>query len=80
MSEASTSIPHYPVLKPEEAAVKQSAVERSVAKPDAFCKPCTIGKPAGRTGRGTPETRIRMANPNPKQRRKKRDPRAVRYY
>jgi hypothetical protein len=74
------SIPNQPILPKEKVPIQQTAVERSIAKPDAFMKPCSVGKPAARTGRGTPETRIRMTNPNPKQRKKKRDPRDVRFY
>ena len=70
-------IPNYPAQKKEDVPIKQSAVERSIAKPDAFMKPASIGKA---NGRGTNATRIRMSNPNPKQRRRKRDPRDVSFY
>ena len=79
--ETTVTIPTYPAPKSEPVPIKQqTAVERSIAKPDAFMKPCSVGKAAARTGRGTPETRIRMTNPNPKQRKRKRDPRDVKFY
>jgi hypothetical protein len=70
-------IPKYPTPKKEDVPVNQSAVERSLLKPDAFMKPGTVGKA---NARGTNATRIRMANPNPKQRQRKRDPRDVKFY
>lgn len=63
-------------LKKEQPAHEQTAVERSIARPDAFMKP-------GVVGRGTNAVRIRMSNPNPKSarpRKRKRDPRAVNFY
>lgn len=72
-------IPHYALPKEEHVTIVTDAVARSIAKPDAFMKPGSIGKPGGR---GSPSTRIRMTNPNPKgrQRKRKHDPRAVKFY
>lgn len=63
-------------IKKEDQPHEQTAVERSIARPDAFMKPGTVG-------RGTNAVRIRLANPNPKSarpRKRKRDPRAVNFY
>lgn len=66
----------YPVLKREEVPVKQlTAVERSLAKPDAFAKPGSIGQQQ--------KTRVRMLTAKLKsgrQRKRKRDPRDVRFF
>lgn len=75
------AIPNYPQPKKEDVPIRIDPVARSLAKPDAFMKPGTIGK-VGR-GRGTPETRIRLTNEKPKsfrQRRRKRDPRDVHFF
>ena len=67
------TIPTYPALKKENVPVKPlTAVERSLAKPDAWAKPGTIGK-----------TQVRTTSVKPKsgrQRRKKHDPRKVHWF
>lgn len=67
------TIPIYPPLKKEEVPVKQqTAVERSLARPDAWAKPGTIGK-----------TQVRTTAVKPKsgrQRTKKRDPRKIHWF
>jgi hypothetical protein len=73
MSETIT-IPTYPALKKESVPVKQTAVERSLARPDAFAKPGTLGNV---------KTRVRLTSPKPKsgrQRKRKRDPRDVKFF
>ena len=74
--ETTIVIPTYPPLKREEVPVKQqTAVERSLARPDAFAKPCTVGNV---------KTRVRTTALKPKsgrQRKKgKYDPRQVHYF
>jgi hypothetical protein len=75
MSQTTITIPTYPALKKEAVPVKQlTAVERSLARPDAFSKPGTMGQQ---------KTRIRTLRTKPKsghQRKKKRDPRQVKFY
>lgn len=58
--------------KPEET----DPVARSIAKPTAFAKPGTMGKP------GSPAVRFRplTAKTPARQRKRKRDPRQVRFY
>ena len=68
------AIPTYPAPRKEEVPVKQTAVERSIAKPDAFAKPGTVGNV---------KTRVRTTSVKPKsgrQRKRKHDPRDVRFY
>jgi hypothetical protein len=75
---ATIPVPSTPDQKKEPVPILNEAVSRSLAKPDAFMKPGSIGK-----GRGTNETRIRMTNTKPKsgrQRKRKRDPRDVHYF
>jgi hypothetical protein len=68
-------IPTYPQPKKEVVPVKVTAVERSIAKPDAFAKPATIGKPANS------KVRVRLTNEKPKGRRRRRnDKRDVQFY
>ena len=73
MTPATITIPTYPTPKREEVAVKQqTAVERSLSKPDAWAKPGTIGK-----------TQVRTTAVKPKsgrQRKKKLDPRKVHWF
>jgi hypothetical protein len=71
-------IPSYPTLKKEPVTLHVDPVARSIAKPDAFMKPGTIGKP---TGRGSPSTRIRLTNEKKigRPRKRKRDYRDVQY-
>ena len=73
--ETTIVIPTYPPLKREEVPVKQqTAVERSLARPDAFSKPGTIGQQ---------KTRVRMLISKPKsgrQRTKKHDPRKIHFF
>jgi hypothetical protein len=66
------SIPTYPAPKREEVPVKQTAVERSLARTDAWAKPGTIGKVQVRTTAVKPKSG--------RQRRKKRDPRNVHFF
>jgi len=63
--------------KPEEVPIKQDPVQRSLAKPDACAKPCTIGKTAANKG-----VRIRVTNQRPpgRPKKKKRDPRDVKFW
>ena len=71
-----TTIPveTYPPLKKETVPV-QTAVERSLARPDAFSKPGTIGKP------GSSKVRVRTTSGKIKGARKKnRDYRNVTFY
>ena len=67
------AIPTYPPLKKEEVPVKPlTAVERSLARPDAWAKPGTIGK-----------TQVRTTAVKPKsgrQRTKKHDPRKIHWF
>ena len=78
MSPTNITIPTYPAPKREEVPVNhQTAVERSLANPNAFAKPGTIGKP------NTGKVRMRLTSVKPKsgrQRMKKRDPRDVKFY
>ena len=73
MTQTLISIPTYPTPKREEVPVKQqTAVERSLSKPDAWAKPGTIGK-----------TQVRTTAVKPKsgrQRKKKLDPRKVHWF
>ena len=75
MTPTTITIPTYPAPKREEVPVKaQTAVERSIAKPDAFAKPGTLGQQ---------KTRVRLLSAKSKsgrQRKKKFDPRRVRFY
>ena len=68
------SIPTYPAPKKEAVPVKpQTAVERSIAKPDAFAKPGTLGN----------KTRVRLLSAKPKsgrQRKRKHDPRKIHFF
>lgn len=67
-------IPTYP--KPEEKK-PLTAVERSLLKPDAFMKP--IGNT--RSAPGSKMTRVRMSNPDPRIRlKKRRDKRNVQFF
>jgi hypothetical protein len=75
MTQTLISIPTYPTPKREEVPVKQqTAVERSLSKPDAWAKPGTIGQQ---------NTRVRTTAVKPKsgrQRKKKLDPRKVHWF
>lgn len=74
MTPTTIAIPTYPPLKKVEVPVKQTAVERSLARPDAWAKPGTVGQQ---------KTRVRTISVKPKsgkQRTKKRDPRNVHYF
>jgi hypothetical protein len=67
------TIPTYPAPKREEVPVKQTAVERSIAKPDAFAKPGSLGN----------KTRVRLLSAKPKsgrQRKRKPDPRRIHFF
>ena len=67
------TIPTYSAPKREEVPVKQTAVERSIAKPDAFAKPGTLGN----------KTRVRLLSAKPKsgrQRKRKHDPRKIHFF
>jgi hypothetical protein len=67
------TIPIYPVQKPEEVPAKQqTAIERSLARPDAWAKPGTIGKVQVRTTSVKPKSG--------RQRQKKRDPRKIHWF
>lgn len=66
------SIPTYAPLLKVEVPVKQTAVERSLARPDAFAKPGTVGKVRVRTISGKPKSGS--------QRIRKRDPRRVHFF
>ena len=77
MTPSTITIPTYPPLKKEEPPVKQSghvqtAVERSLAKPDAWAKPGTIGKVQVRTTTVKPKSG--------KQRKRKHDPRKIHFF
>ena len=73
MTPATIVIPTYPPLKKEEAPAKPlTAVERSLARPDAWAKPGTIGKTQVRTTALKPKSG--------KQRQKKRDPRKIHWF
>jgi hypothetical protein len=74
MTQTLISIPTYPTPKREEVPVKQqTAVERSLSKPDAWAKPGTIsGKVQVRTTTVKPKSG--------KQRQKKRDPRKIHWF
>jgi hypothetical protein len=66
------AIPTYPAPKREEVPIKQTAIERSIANPNAFAKPGTVGK-----------VRMRLTSPKPRsgrQRKKKHDPRKVHFF
>jgi hypothetical protein len=74
MTTTIVSIPTYPPLKKEPVPVRQTAVERSLARPDAFSKPGTIGQQ---------KTRVRTTAVKPKsgrQRTKKHDPRKIHWF
>jgi len=67
------TIPTYPAPKREEVPVKQTAVERSIAKPDAFAKPGSLGN----------KPRVRFLSAKPKsgrQRKRKPDPRRIHFF
>ncbi len=77
MTPTTIAIPTYPPLKKEEVPVKQighvqTAVERSLARPDAWAKPGTIGKTQVRT------TAVKSKSGH--QRQKKRDPRKIHWF
>ena len=73
MSPATIVIPTYPPPKPEEAPTKPlTAVERSLARPDAWAKPGTIGKVQVRTTTVKPKSG--------RQRQKKKDPRKIHWF
>lgn len=76
--ETTIAIPTIPLPKKETVPVVD-AVARSIAREDAFMKPGSMGKSHGR---GTNATRIRMSNPDPKSRprKKKHDPRDVKFW
>lgn len=67
-------IPNYPLPEKQDVPVKQDPVARSIAKPDAFAKPATIGKGS--------VTRVRLTNEKPKgrPRKRKRDKRDVKFF
>jgi hypothetical protein len=69
------TIPTYPAPKLEAVPAKPlTAVEKSLARPDAFAKPGTIGQQ---------KTRVRTTTVKPKsgrQRQKKRDPRKIHWF
>lgn len=69
-------IPNYPQpeAKPEPVPVKiLTSVERSLAKPDAFAKPGRVGNV---------KVRVRLTNQRQpgRPKKRKRDPRDVRFY
>lgn len=68
-------IPKYPNPKTEPVPVKVNPVERSLAKPDAFAKPAVVGHP-------NTKVRVRLTNQRlpGRPKRKKRDPRDVRFF
>lgn len=74
-------IPNYPEPKKDPVPIVNATVAKSIARPDAFMKPATIGKQGGR---GTNETRIRLTNQRqpgrPRKRKRKRDVRDVKFY
>lgn len=78
MTPTTITIPtYYPVPKREEVSVNQighvqTAVERSLARPDAWAKPGTIGKVQVRTTSVKPKSG--------RQRRKKHDPRKIHFF
>lgn len=66
-------IPQYPPQKKEPVEIKQDAVARSMARPDACAKPATMGSPKG--------VRIRVnMSKSPKPRKRKKDYRDVNFY
>ena len=67
-------IPTYPPLKKEPVPVKQDPVARSMARPDACAKPCTMNKGV--------RVRVTAGDKSLKPRKKKRnnDPRDVTFY
>jgi hypothetical protein len=68
-----TAVPiTYPPLKKEPVPV-QTAVERSLARPDAFSKPGTIGKSSAKV-------RVRTTSGKITGRKKKKDYRDVQFY
>jgi hypothetical protein len=72
MTPTTISIPTYPPLKKEEVPAKQTAVEKSLARHDAFAKPGSIGK-----------VRVRTTSVKPKsgnQRQKKHDARKIHWF
>lgn len=77
--ETTVIIPPYPPIKKVEVPVnQQTAVERSLARPDAWAKPGTIGNVKGNS-----KTRVRTTALKPKsgrQRKKKHDPRKVHWF
>ena len=77
---AAIEVPKTPQPLKENVPILNETVARSIAKADAFMKPCAVGKG---TGRGTPATRIRLSNVKPKsgrQRKRARDPRDVKFF
>lgn len=68
-----------PAQKKQDVPIKVDPVARSIARPDAFMKPGSVGKS---NGRGSNAVRVRMSNPNRKGRTKKfnRDYRDVQFY
>jgi hypothetical protein len=65
-------IPTYPAPHKESVTIKKTAVERSLARPDAWSKPGTIGK-----------TQVRTTAVKPKsgrQRSRKQDPRKIHWF
>ena len=73
-------IPSYPTDTPKEPDIKKNApvdaVARSLARPDAFAKPATIGKSSSKG------VRVRLTNQRMpgRPKRKKRDYRDVKFY
>ena len=70
-----TTVPiTYPPLKKELVPVQQTAVERSLARPDAFSKPGSIGKT------GNSKVRVRTTSGKIKGAKKRRYYRNVTFY
>jgi hypothetical protein len=77
--ETTIAIPTYPPIKKAEVPVKQqTAVERSLARPDAWAKPGTIGNVKGNVKTWVRTTALKPKSGRP--RRKKRDPRDIHYF
>lgn len=75
--ETTIAISSQPPMKLEEVPVKVDPVARSIAREDAFMKPGSIGKGSGNRG-----VRVRLTNQRPpgRPKRRKRDPRDVRFW